>query len=249
MAVHNVMVETKQDNRELILAVDTASSCSSIAVSRGGADDGTVLAELSLNSRVTHSRRLLGSIDYLLGELDIGLADLNAFSVGLGPGSFTGLRIGMATMKGLAVAAARPLVGVSTLDSLAFSCCSERLICVVLDARKKEVYSAFYQKKGNNSIKRLSPIRALAPSQLINEINEPVLLVGDGLTAYGDFFREELGEYYRSAPVNLVAPSSSAIGLLGCEMLRSGNHLDPAASVPLYVRGSDAELSLKKVSP
>ncbi len=228
----------------LILAIDTASSCSSIAITRGTPENGDVLAALSLNSRVTHSRRILGAIDWLMSQAGFEIEDFSAFAVGLGPGSFTGLRIGMACVKGLCVAAEKPLLGISTLDGLAFSCSAERLICAVLDARKKEVYSAFYQRTKGNAVERLSPIRALAPQKLIDEINEPVLLVGDGLLAYGELFRKGLGSRYQAAPRSLMHSSAVGVGLLVAEKYERGEYLDPAASSPMYVRASDAELSL-----
>ena len=168
---------------DLILAIDTASLCSSVALTSGTRLDGMVLGCLSLSSSVTHSRRLLGAIDWLLAEADVSKDSIRAIAVGLGPGSFTGLRIGMATAKGLVTAAGVPLYGVPTIDAVASCCTTERLICTVLDARKKEVYAAFYRCNESGLAERTGEICALSPEDLVDQIQEPVLMTGDGLVS------------------------------------------------------------------
>lgn len=235
----------------LILAVDTASSCCSVALTRGAvgaSPGGQVLASLSLNSDVTHSRRLLGAVDWLLHETAISWQEVEGLAVSLGPGSFTGLRIGMATLKGVAMAAGKPLLGVSTLDALALNCSGERLICAVLDARKKEVYACFYRLDAQGIPRRSAEIRVLSPLKLAAEIVEPVLFVGDAVMVYGDIWREALGRRYASVSHILHCPSAGALGLLAGEMLLQNHCLDLASAVPLYVRASDAELSLGTAS-
>ncbi len=234
----------------LILAIDTATSCSSLALTRGSAGSagdgqgGQVLASLSLNSSVTHSRRLLSVIDWLLAEAEIDLPMVEGFAVSIGPGSFTGLRIGMATAKGLATAAGKPLLGVSTLDGLAFNCTGEHLICAVLDARKKEVYGCFYRADGQGIPRRVGVIRVLDPQKLAAEIQQPVVFVGDAVMTYGNLWQDALGAWFISAPRTLHYPSACALGLLAGEMLQQDQCLDLATAAPLYVRASDAELSL-----
>ena len=228
----------------LILSLDTASSCSSVALTRGSVTDGQVLASLSLNSNITHSRRLLAAIDWLLSETEMDWQAVDGLAVSLGPGSFTGLRIGMATVKGLATAMHKPLLGVSTLDALAFNCTGEQLICAVLDARKKEVYTCFYRSDLNGIPRRIGAIRVVTPQRLVADIEQPVLFVGDAVMAYGDFWREALGASFVSAPRTLHYPCASAIGLLAGEMLQHDQCLELATAAPLYVRASDAELSL-----
>ncbi|MBV5306007.1 MAG: tRNA (adenosine(37)-N6)-threonylcarbamoyltransferase complex dimerization subunit type 1 TsaB [Desulfobulbaceae bacterium] len=231
----------------LVLAVDTASSCSSVALTRGVAGavaGGQVIASLSLNSSVTHSRRLLGAIDWLLAETGTSWQAVNGLAVSVGPGSFTGLRIGMATVKGLAMATGKPLLGVSTLDALALNCTGERLICAVLDARKKEVYACFYRLDLDGIPRRVGTIRVLSPQQLASEISQPVIFVGDAVMVYGDLWRETLADWFASAPIPLHYPCASALGLLAGEMLLNKQFLDLVTAVPLYVRASDAELSL-----
>jgi tRNA threonylcarbamoyladenosine biosynthesis protein TsaB len=228
----------------LILSIDTASSCSSVALTRGSVTGGQVLASLSLNSSVTHSRRLLTAIDWLLAETETDWQAVAGFAVSLGPGSFTGLRIGMATVKGLATATRKPLLGVSTLDALAFNCTGGQLICAVLDARKKEVYTCFYRADLCGIPRRIGAIRALTPQRLVAEIEQPVLFVGDAVMIYGELWQEALGAWFTSAPATLHYPCASAIGLLAGEMLQQNQYLELATAAPLYVRASDAELSL-----
>lgn len=231
-----------------ILTIDTATNCSSIAITEGGVTDGTVLASLSLNTRVTHSRRLLSSIEYLMAQTGYNWSDLSGIAVSLGPGSFTGLRIGMATAKGLAMAACLPLVGVSTLDALASRCLTSKLICAVQDARKKEVYTACY-RLGDGQVDRVSDYKVIGPSLLLEQIKEPILFVGDGLKLYGNLWKEGKEKSVEFAPAVLNTVSASALGLIGSDMLIEGDILDTDNAVPLYVRASDAELNLGRKVP
>ncbi len=228
----------------LILSLDTASSCSSVALTRGGVTDGQVLASLSLNGNITHSRRLLTAIDWLLAETETDWQAVDGLAVSIGPGSFTGLRIGMATVKGLATAIHKPLLGVSTLDALALNCTGGQLICAVLDARKKEVYTCFYRSDLQGIPRRMGAIRVVTPQSLVADIEQPVLFVGDAVMVYGDFWQESLGVRFVSAPRTLHYPCASAIGLLAGEMLQQNQSIELATAAPLYVRASDAELSL-----
>jgi tRNA threonylcarbamoyladenosine biosynthesis protein TsaB len=228
----------------LILAIDTATGCSTVALTRGTIVDGAVLACLSYSSKVTHSIRLIGLVDTIFRETQVDWSMLGGIGIGLGPGSFTGLRIGMATAKGFAAASKKKLLGVSTLDGLASSCASAKRICAVMDARKKQVYTAFYRRNNKGLIVRESEIRAIAPERLVTDIEEPVVMVGDGVMAYHDFWLKELGTLVEIAPFHLHSPSAAAIGLLSGELLQNDVTLDVASASPLYVRASDAELSL-----
>lgn len=234
------------NERPIILAVDTATSCTSVALTAGDVHAGELLATLTLNSKVTHSRRLLSALNWLLLESDVSLTEVDGLAVGLGPGSFTGLRISMATVKGLAMATGKPLLGVSTLDALALRCTGAEPVCALLDARKKEVYTAWYGQDEKGVQRRKGNIRALAPELLVEEIKESTLMVGDGLLAYGPFFQERLGSLLAMAPLPLHYPSAASLGFLSCEQLVKGEIMDLDSAVPLYVRASDAELSLKR---
>lgn len=234
------------DGPKYILALDTATPCSTVALVSGTRTEGRVLASYGVSSSVTHSRRLLVAVDRLLSDGGLAREDIEGFAVGLGPGSFTGLRIGMATVKGLAAAAGKPLYGVSTLDVIAAGCTDDnRLLCSVLDARKKEVYAAFYRTDGSGIPRRVSEIAVLSPDKLGRLITEPVMMVGDGLIAYKSLWQDQLGTLVRFAPVQHWNPSAATLGLLAGELLEQNKPLDTASAAPLYVRASDAELNLK----
>lgn len=233
-------------DQPIVLSIDTATPSSSVSLTAGTRLDGHCLASLTLGGKVTHSRRLLTVIDWVMEMVDVDWATIDGITVSLGPGSFTGLRIGMATAKGLAAGAEKPLIGVSTLDGLAAKCTTDSLICALLDARKKEVYAAFYRRDLAGLTERVGDISVLPPEKLVGLIAEPVLMIGDGAVGYKDLFREALGEKLSIAPAMLHEPSAVALGMMGAEKLLSGEQLDLASAVPLYVRSSDAELSLLK---
>jgi len=230
----------------LILSIDTSTPCSSVALTAGTRKNGEVVAALGLTGKITHSRRLLSAIDWIMQTSGAGWSDIGGIGISLGPGSFTGLRIGMATAKGLAAAAGKVLLGVSTLDSLAAKCVTNRLICSLLDARKKEVYAAFYRCNAEGLAEPVSDPVVLAPAGLAAVINEPVLLIGDGARVYGDVLRALLQEKVMIAPAGLHEPSAASLGMLAGELLEKGLILDLAECVPMYVRSSDAELNLVK---
>lgn len=232
------------DKYPLILALDTATPCSCVALTRGDRGDGRVIASLSLSGSVSHSRRLLGAVDYLLRETGTEWPDIDGICVGLGPGSFTGLRIGMATAKGLAEAAEKPLLGVSTLDAIASRCVADQLICSVLDARKKEVYTAQYRCDADGLSTRVSDMVVVSPEECAAAIDEPVLMVGDGALQYSEQFRSLLGEKLTFAPAQLHHVSAESLGMLAAEQLCRGDKLDLVECAPLYIRRSDAELNL-----
>lgn len=229
-----------------ILSFDTATSNCSVAITRGGWDDGKVVGSISFDSAVTHSRRLLGSIDWLLQTTEIDSAEIAAVALGTGPGSFTGLRIGMATAKGFAHGRGLPLIGISSLDCVAAAVRSERLICVVMDARKKEVYSCFYRCKSGAQAHRCSQPVVISPAKLAELIEEPVTMAGDGVRVYNGLFSEKLGDKAELLPW-INTPRAETIGFLAADSLQQGNVLELEQATPDYVRSSDAQLSL--VSP
>ena len=232
------------DRHPLILSMDTATPCSAVALTSGTRKDGSVVASLSLTGKVTHSRRLLKAVDYLLQEAGLSWPQIDGIGVSLGPGSFTGLRIGMATAKGLAAAAGKALIGIPSLDSLAAKCSTSRLICALIDARKKEVYTALYRCTDEGLVERVGDIKAIAPEELGGLITEPVLMIGDGAVLYADLIKEMLGELVLFAPAMLHELSAASLGMLAGEKLVAGEVLDVAEAEPLYIRSSDAELNL-----
>jgi tRNA threonylcarbamoyladenosine biosynthesis protein TsaB len=242
------MAHTEKDIRGLqepvLLALETATMCGSVAI----VSASRCVAEISLQTGETHSRRLLAGIDRLLQETAVTWDDIDGVAVSLGPGSFTGLRIGLATAKGLAMSAGLKLVGVGTLDGLAAQLfeTGDTLICTVLDARKKEVYCGFYRSDPTGMPRLQGKYRVMAPEALCARIAEPVIMLGDGTSVYGDFFRENLAANLMIPPAGSYFPRAASIGVLAGEKWRENEFLDPATVEPIYIRPSEAELHFKK---
>ncbi len=230
--------------RHMILAIDTATRGCTVSLTCGNLVDGEVIGLQVLNNDLTHSRRLLMTIDDVMAKAGIDWPQVEGVAVGLGPGSFTGLRIGMATARGLVASAGVPLLGVSTLDALAAGCMPmiNFRVCSVIDARKKEVYAAFYGQDVNGCPLREGEILAISPEDLVGQITSPVVMVGDGVLTYREKFIEMLGDNVVFAPAHLHTPNGATIGLLAHDQLVN----PPESLAPLYVRASDAELSLGK---
>lgn len=223
-----------------ILAVDTSTSLGSIVL----VDGPVVRAELALNVTATHNRRLLPGIHRLLSDVGWTLEALDGLAIGLGPGSFTGLRIGMSVMKGLAFATGKPLAGVPTLDALAANVAlAPWTICPVMDARKGEVYTALYRGGEGHDLERLTPYQVMKPQRLAEFITGKTVLLGDGLLRYGDIVAAGLGHRLVRAPAYLNAIRGASIGWLAVERLRHGLAEDISTCTPLYIRPSEAELA------
>jgi tRNA threonylcarbamoyladenosine biosynthesis protein TsaB len=226
-----------------VLGIDTSTTSGSI----GLVYDERVISEYILNLSVTHSERLLDAIDLVLRKTRCAFEDLDGFAISLGPGSFTGVRI---AVKGLAYAVKKPVVGVSTLDVLASQVSpTPYLICPIIDARKGEVYSAFYRYEESNHLKRLSEYQAIRPEVLFGTLRERTIFLGDGVKTYGDDLRNSLKSFALFSPVALHIPHGSAVAKLGGELLLRGEVLDLATFTPLYVRLSEAEMKWQAKHP
>jgi tRNA threonylcarbamoyladenosine biosynthesis protein TsaB len=229
-----------------VLAVETSTLTGAVAL----LDGERVVGESRLSIAVTHGERLLASVDALLRAAGWALGDVEGLAVAIGPGSFTGLRIGVSTLKALAFGTGRPLVGVPTLDALAWSIpFAAHPVCPVLDARKGEVYAALHRTTGGR-LERLGPDRAIAPRRLAEELagdpGGPVVFVGDGVVSHGEVFRQVLGSAACLAPAGLRLPSAVTVADLARGPLARGEAGDPAALVPIYVRPSEAELARER---
>ena len=229
-----------------VLGIDTSTSCGSV----GLIDDDSFIAEYLLNIPVTHSERLLGAIELILRESRCVLEDLDGWAISLGPGSFTGLRIGVSTVKGLAFATRKPVAGVPTLDALAHLISpTPYLICPILDARKGEVYAAFYRYEKGDNLEKISPYQAIRPEELVRKIDEKVIFIGDGVRTYGDYLQKTLPSLSTFPPSPIHVLYGSIVAKLGLEFLRKGESLDLAAFTPIYVRSSEAEIKWKEKHP
>jgi tRNA threonylcarbamoyladenosine biosynthesis protein TsaB len=220
----------------IILAIDTASQSCSVAVVDGDA----VLAEINDVSGQTHSRHLMAMVAQAVA-MSVGTTGrIDGYAVTRGPGSFTGLRIGISTAKGLAEAADRPLVGVSSLQALAWQVFqTSATIVPMLDARRKEVYSARYLRR-NGTLQCLAAERALAPEAAVEGVAAPCLLVGDGALAYETRLAGVLGAHMRLALPFQHIIRASTVAFLAREVLGEGMDERPTLA-PRYLRKSYAD--------
>ncbi|MFH1082873.1 MAG: tRNA (adenosine(37)-N6)-threonylcarbamoyltransferase complex dimerization subunit type 1 TsaB, partial [Pseudomonadota bacterium] len=229
-----------------VLGIDTSTSCGCV----GLIDDDRVISEYLLDISVTHSERLLRSIDHVLKESGHSMDDLEGWAISLGPGSFTGLRIGVSTLKGLAFATQKPVVGVPTLDALAHQVApTPYLICPILDARKGEIYTAFYHYEEGDVLKRISAYQAVAPEDLVKRIEEKTIFIGNGAKTYGNDIRKALPCLATFPPAPLHLLHGSVVARLGLELLRKKEHLNLATFTPIYVRPSEAEIKWQEKHP
>jgi tRNA threonylcarbamoyladenosine biosynthesis protein TsaB len=223
-----------------ILAVDTATKSCSVAV----IDGDTLLAESTSFDGQTHSRQLLNIIDTVLGQAGLNIAQLDGFAVSIGPGSFTGLRIGISSVKGLAFSLNKPVVGVSSLQTLAFQCQQNPyLICPILDARKQEVYFCHYRSKKGKLVKK-SQERVASPAEAIRIIREPCVFVGNGAKLYQELISTGLGELAHFAADSQHTIQASAIARLSLSRFQRQETDDIQLLVPHYIRKSDAQFKI-----
>jgi len=203
-------------------------------------EDEHTLCELSLEVVETHSAQLMPAVDYVLKTAGRALDELDALAVALGPGSFTGLRIGMSTMKGLAVATSKPLIGIPTLEAMAwaFPYCPHS-ICPMLDARMSEVYAAFFEADAGK-VSRRSKDLVLSVSDLLKDARENTLFFGTGAQRYREEIIAIMGEHAHFASPEISGARASTVGLLALERLRQGKVDDIDSLEPLYVRESQA---------
>ena len=220
-----------------VLAVDTSTMAGGVALLEGS----RVVGESLLDVRTTHSERLMLAVDRALTDAGWRADSLDGFAVTVGPGSFTGLRIGLAAVKGLAFALGRPIAAVPTLDAMAAGLpWTTRAVCPVLDARKSEVYASLYRWDGL-AMRREWEYLALSPEALAARLGEPVLGIGDGAALITSPWMTLVEPVRRG-------PSAAVVGWLGHERLRRGETVDAAALVPLYLRPSEAELKRRGVA-
>ena len=222
-----------------ILAFETSAKAASVALLEGG----NLLAESYQNAGLTHSRTILVMAEHLLQSCELTPQDVEAVAVAMGPGSFTGLRIGVSALKGLAWAADKPCCGVSTLEAMAQNLRHmDGLIVCSMDARRSQVYNAVFAAEGGQ-LTRLTPDRAIALSQLAEELQgdpRPKLVVGDGAALCSGFL-SEAGIPCRMAPAQLVMQNAVGVALAAEEMATRGETVSARDLVPVYLRLSQAE--------
>jgi tRNA threonylcarbamoyladenosine biosynthesis protein TsaB len=220
-----------------ILAVDTTTPHGSVAV----LDDDRLLAEIGIASVTTHSSRLLSSIDLLLESVGLDIRAVEGFAVTPGPGSFTGIRIGLSTVKSFAFASNRPVAPVSSLRALAWKFRESPVFAApMLDAKKGEIYAALFEVSAEGMVE-IIPQGAYAPDAFLASFpaDRPVTIIGDGVRVCGDRISAALGP---RAKISLRSPFIAAeVGLLSRAILTAGEGVSAEALEPLYYRSSQAE--------
>jgi tRNA threonylcarbamoyladenosine biosynthesis protein TsaB len=223
----------------LVLAIDTATARVSAAIG----DDGAVIGEVSLAGGRRHAEQLAPAIRYLCGELDVSLAQLAAIAIDIGPGLFTGLRVGVTTAKVMAQALRIPVVAIPSLDLLAYPLRhSNRLVVAVLDARRREVFCASYRPVPGG-VQRVSDYEVRQPAELVADLEshtDELLLAGDGVAAYRDDFASL--DHAEFAGVGHEAPSAGALVELATARAAREEFKPQSEIRPLYLRTSDAEI-------
>ena len=222
-----------------ILALETSAKAVSAAVS----EDGRILASGYQDTGLTHSRTLMPIVEHILKNTGLTVADMDAIAVAAGPGSFTGIRIGVAAAKGLAFAADKPAVGVSTLAAMArnVAFCDGLVICA-MDARRQQVYNALFEAK-DGQLTRLTPDRAIALEDLAEELRSdprPKTVVGDGARLCFAHLTEA-GISCRLAPAQLVMQNAMSVALEAEAMAAEGKLVSAQALEPVYLRPAQAD--------
>lgn len=234
-----------------ILAVESSAMVAGAAV----INEERLLGEFTLNHRKTHSEKLMLLIEGLLNSLELTLEDIDMLAVSKGPGSFTGLRIGISIVKGLAQAVQKPVIGIPTLDSLAYNlACSSGIICPIMDARREQVYTCIYRwhpdKGGNDNnigrgrLERLDEYMAVPILELLEKLKdtkEPVVFNGDGVPVYRQIILNKLGDQASFAPTPSAVQRAASIAALALEKAQRGELESYRDLVPFYLRKSQAE--------
>ena len=208
-------------------------------------EDHRLIAETFLHYQKTHSQTLLPLIADMLSRIEMEVSDMDLLALAVGPGSFTGLRIGVCTAKGLAMPSDIPVAPVPTLDALAYTCALyEGLVCPIMDARRDQVYTALYRTGRGEIIEKLTPDAALPVAELcarLLERDQPVLFTGDGVDVYMDKIHECMGDMALAAPGAQRLQRASSVAYLGGKMAGEGRLISHEELTPHYLRQSQAE--------
>jgi tRNA threonylcarbamoyladenosine biosynthesis protein TsaB len=225
-----------------VLGIETSTKTGSVAI----VSESGIIAQYSLNIEVTHSERLMATVDRVLKDTGLAIAKLDGFAVAIGPGSFTGLRIGLSTVKGLAFATGKPVAAVPTLQALAWNLpYAAYPVCPMLDARKNEVYAALYTYDGT-AFAQVMPEMTIPIRGLAEKISGKTLFTGEAAHLYRREIEKQFGSEARFAPLSAALPSAATVAELGLGMIKSGNRTDPDSLTPLYIRRPEAEVAWEK---
>jgi len=221
-----------------ILAFDTTTKLGSLAITY----KDQLISSYTLRSDLSHSKRLLPLIEYALQQSSLTLKEITGFGVTIGPGSFTGIRIGMSVAKGLSYATGKPLVGITTLEAMAAGLpFGAYLICPVIDAKKGEVYAGFFRHQGEG-LRRVLPEIVSTPEGVCQYIDEPTIFLGDGTFLYREIFRKRLPGKAFFVSEGQSGSIAACVAHLTYDRIRTGKTMDPNLIRPYYIRRSEAEL-------
>lgn len=223
-----------------ILGIDSSGLVASAAI----ADEKNIIAEFTVNNKQTHSQTLLPMIEKVVDMSGIELEQIDAIAIAAGPGSFTGLRIGSATAKGIGLALKKPVVSVPTLEGLAYRVSVfDGIICPIMDARRNQVYTGIYKMDKGNLV-CLSEQKAVDIHEIMDELekyDEKVIFLGDGVEVQRETIEKEFKKEYCFAPIHLSKQSAAAVAVLGDIYFNQGKAEDAAEHKPIYLRKSQAE--------
>ncbi len=223
-----------------ILAVDTSTNVASVAI----IEDDVIIGEYNCNRGKTHSQRLMPMVQHLMETAGLTVSDIDAFAASIGPGSFTGLRIGVTTVKAMAFASEKPVISVHTLDALAYNIpFAENLICPMIDARNNQVFTAIYRFIGSK-LERLTDYMGIPVTELadiIRSMEGETVFLGDACNMHKDYFVSELGNRVNIAPPGISLAKASSVAILAGKAFREGKLESCYDMVPFYLRKSQAE--------
>ena len=227
-----------------ILAVDTSATSASVCV----AQEDKIIGEFSINTALTHSQTLIPMIEQLAEKTGVTLDNIDAIAVNAGPGSFTGVRIGVAAVKGIAFSRNIPCVSVSTLESMAYNMLdNDCIVCSVMDARCSQVYNSLFRVK-DGKVTRLIEDRALSLTDLkldLQKYNDKIILVGDGAEITFNYFENSLQNVFLASVNNRVQKASS-IACVAFKKINNGETLNASELMPVYLRLPQAQRELNK---
>ncbi|MBQ1193133.1 MAG: tRNA (adenosine(37)-N6)-threonylcarbamoyltransferase complex dimerization subunit type 1 TsaB [Lachnospiraceae bacterium] len=230
-----------------ILTIDSSSVVATVALSC----DNTLIAEYSVNHKKTHSQTLLPMIDEVMKMSETDINSIDAVAVSGGPGSFTGLRIGSATAKGLCLAIKKPIIHIPTIDGLAYNMYgTDKMVCPMMDARRNQIYTGIYHFDKGELIADMSQcqedIHRLI--EIINEKGKTVVFLGDGVNVYKEIIKNEIAVEYEFAPLHLNMQRAAAVAALAVKYYEQGKFESAQDHQPDYLRKSQAERELEEKS-
>lgn len=223
-----------------ILAIDSSGLVASAAI----IEEDTMVAEYTINHKKTHSQTLLPMIDEIVKMTDTKLEEIDAIAIAGGPGSFTGLRIGSATAKGLGLALNKPLISVPTVDGLAYNLfATDKIICPIMDAKRNQVYTGIYEfnQEQFHIIEEQMAVSIDEVISKLNEIGRTVIFVGDGIPVYAAAIKEKIKVDYSFAPAHLNKQRAAAVGALAKQYYLANKMENATEHKPDYLRLSQAE--------